>query len=109
MIGGTPVTTGRFTATNAKDLSAPFQRHHRGTSVPRGRLPREGTDGSDLSDRPRRRHRGDLDRALSRTTRRRPFTLKPLAGPIAADAIDHVTYSIPSNLASFPTGTATIQ
>ena len=38
-----------------------------------------------------------------------PFTLKPLVSMIAADATDHVTYSIPTNLGSFPTGTATIQ
>ncbi len=35
-----------------------------------------------------------------------PFLLKPLVGDIPADAMDHVTYPIGQNLASFPTGSA---
>ena len=38
-----------------------------------------------------------------------PFTLKPLVGAIAADAVDHVTYSVGNNAAGFPTGSATIR
>ena len=38
-----------------------------------------------------------------------PFTLKPLVGAIAADAVDHVTYAVGNNAAGFPTGSATIR
>jgi hypothetical protein len=38
-----------------------------------------------------------------------PFTLKLLLGAISAMATDHVTYAMGANLASFPSGTATIQ
>jgi len=33
-----------------------------------------------------------------------PFTLKPLVGAIPANAVDHVTYNMDLNLASFPSG-----
>jgi hypothetical protein len=39
-----------------------------------------------------------------------PYTLKPLMGPIAANAVDHETYSMPNMAtATFPTGTAVIR
>jgi len=34
-----------------------------------------------------------------------PFTLKPLVGNIPVNAVDHTTYMMNTNLASFPTGT----
>ena len=38
-----------------------------------------------------------------------PFTLKPLVGPIPADAVDHETYTVGNNIMSFPTGSAVIR
>ena len=108
VIGGTPVTTGRFTATDAADSSAPFSGSEAGPpfpgedflmNAPTGlSFPTDlagGTAVISIEPEP-----DDSDA---------PFTLKPLVGTIATDATDHVTYSIPTNLASFPTGTATIQ
>ena len=108
VIGGTPVTTGRFTATDAVDLSNPFSGTVPGppfpgedflVNAPTGLVFPTDLAGATavISIEP------DPDDSSG------PFTLKPLAGPIAANATDHVTYSIPINLASFPTGTATIQ
>ena len=108
VIGGTPVTTGRFTATDAIDQSAPFS----------GTLPGPSFPGEDfLVNAPMGlAFPTDLAGATAVISiepepddSSAPFTLKPLVGAIAADATDHVTYSIPTNLASFPSGTATIQ
>jgi hypothetical protein len=38
-----------------------------------------------------------------------PYTLKPLVGMIPSNAVDHTTYMMSLNLASFPTGSATIK
>ena len=108
VISGTPVTTGRFTATDAADSSAPFSGSEAGppfpgedflVNAPSGlSFPTDLAGGTAvISIEP------EPDDASG------PFTLKPLAGGIAADATDHVTYSIPNNVASFPTGTATIR
>ena len=108
VIEGTPVTTGRFTATDAADLSAPFSGSQPGPpfpgedflmNAPMGLVfPTDLAGGTAvISIEP------EPDDSAA------PFTLKPLAGPIEANATDHVTYSIPSNLASFRAGTATIQ
>ena len=108
MIGGTPVTSGRFTATDMMDLGDPFSGTEPGppfpgedflVNAPTGLVfPTDLAGGTAvISIEP------EPDDSAA------PFTLKPLAGMIAAGATDHVTYSIPSNLASFPTGTATIR
>ena len=106
MIGGTPVTTGRFTATDAVDLSDPFSGSEPGPPFPGEDFLVNAPTGlvfpTDLAG-------GTAVISIEPDDSAVPFTLKPLAGAIAADATDHVTYSIPSNLASFPTGTATIR
>ena len=108
VIGGTPVTTGRFTATDAADLSAPFSGTDPGPPFPGEDFLINAPTGlafpTDLAG-----GMAVISIEPEPDDSSAPFTLKPLAGPIAADATDHVTYSIPSNLASFPTGTATIQ
>ena len=108
VIAGTPVTTGRFTATDAVDLSAPFSGTDPGPPFPGEDFLMNAPTGLTFPT--------DLAGATAVISIEpepddspAPFTLKPLVGPIAADATDHVTYSIPSNLGSFPTGTATIQ
>ena len=108
VIGGTPVTSGRFTATDMVDLGDPFSGTEPGppfpgegflVNAPTGLVfPTDLAGGTAvISIEP------EPDDSAA------PFTLKPLVGMIAAGATDHVTYSIPSNLASFPTGTATIR
>ena len=108
VIGGTPVTTGRFTVTNAVDLSAPFSGTEPGPPFPGEdflvNAPTGLTFPTDLAGAT-----AVISIEPEPDDSSAPFTLKPLAGAIATDATDHVTYSIPSNLASFPTGTATIR
>jgi hypothetical protein len=109
VIGGTPVTTGRFTATDVADFSDPYS----------GTMTAPPFPGEDFLVNPPTGVAFPTDLANGGTAvisiepepddSTAPFTLKPLVGPIAANATDHVTYSIPTNLASFPTGTATIQ
>jgi hypothetical protein len=110
VISGTPVTTGRFTATDVVDFSDPYSGTMAGPAFP----------GEDFLVNPPTGLTFPTDLALAGATAvisiepepddsTAPFTLKPLVGPIAANATDHVTYSILTNLASFPTGTATIQ
>ena len=108
VIGGTPVTTGRFTATDAEDLSAPFSGTEPGPPFPGEDFLENAPTGLTFPT--------DLAGATAVISiepepddSSAPFTLKPLLGAIATDATDHVTYSIPSNLTSFPTGTATIR
>ena len=108
VIGGTPVTTGRFTATDAVDLSDPFSGAEAGPPFPGEDFLVNAPMGLSFPT--------DLAGATAVISiepepddSSAPFTLKPLVSMIAADATDHVTYSIPTNLGSFPTGTATIQ
>lgn len=106
--GGQPVTSGRFTAVDAVDFDDPFSSTQGGppfpgedylVNAPSGlTFPTDLAGGTAVvSIEP------DPDDSAA------PFTLKPLAGAIPADAVDHVTYSIPNNVSSFPTGTAVIR
>ena len=108
VIGGTPVTTGRFTETDAVDLSDPFSGVEPGPPFPGEdflvNAPAGLTFPTDLAG-----ETAVISIEPEPDDSPAPFTLKPLVGAIDANATDHVTYSIPTNLASFPTGTATIQ
>jgi len=108
VIGGKPVTTGRFTAVNAADQAAPFSGSMGAplfpgedflVNAPAGlTFPTTlagGTAVISIEPQP------DDSPA--------PFALKPLVGAILATALDHVTYSLGNNAAGFPTGTATIR
>ena len=108
VIGGTPVTTGRFTAVDEADLAAPFSGAEPGppfpgedflSNAPAGMVfPTDLAGGTAvISIEP------DPDDSTA------PFTLKPIVGAIAADAVDHVTYSVGNNAAGFPTGSARIR
>ena len=108
VIGGTPVTTGRFTATDLMDDSDPFSGGEAGPPFPGEDFLVNAPAGLSFPT--------DLAGATAVISiepkpddSAAPFTLKPLAGGISANATDHVTYSIPANLSSFPTGTAAIQ
>ncbi len=107
VIGGTPVTTGRFTSVDAVDLADPFSGTEGGppfpgedflVNAPSGMMFPTDLAGATavISIEP------DPDDAPG------PFTLKPLVGTIPADATDHVTYAM-GNAAGFPTGSASIR
>lgn len=108
VIDGQPVTTGRFTSATAADDAAPFSGAGGGPPFPGedfvANAPAGLTFPTDLaggtaviSIEP---HPDDSPA---------PFTLKPLVGMIATDAVDHVTYDLGNNASAFPTGTATIR
>ena len=106
--GGTPVTSGTFTAVDMADDSAPFSGTMAGppfpgedylVNAPAGLVfPTDLAGGTAvISIEP------DPDDSSA------PFTLKPLVGAIPAGAVDHVTYSMEDNLGSLPTGAASIR
>jgi hypothetical protein len=108
VINGTPVTTGKFSDVAAADDAAPYSGPQAGPpfpgedflqNAPAGlTFPTDIANGTAvISIEPF----PDDDPA--------PFTLKPLAGPIPANATDHVLYPIDNNTAGFPNGSATIQ
>jgi hypothetical protein len=107
VIGGTPVSTGRFTSVDAVDLADPFSGTEGGppfpgedflVNAPSGMVFPTDLAGATavISIEP------DPDDGPG------PFTLKPLVGMIPADAMDHVTYAM-GNAAGFPTGSASIR
>lgn len=106
VINGTPVTSGTFRQVNVVDDSDPFSGTMPGppfpgedylNNAPSGlTFPTDIAGGTAvISIEP------DPDNSPN------PFTLKPLAQPIPASAIDHFTYDMGQNLGSFPTGTVT--
>ncbi len=108
VMGGTPVTSGTFTAVDMVDDGAPFSGTMDGppfpgedylVNAPAGLAFPTDLAGSTavISIEP------DPDDAGT------PFTLKPLVGMIPASAVDHTTYSLGSNLGSLPTGAANIR
>ncbi len=106
VINGTPVTSGKFTAEDMADMSAPYSSNQNAgppfpgedyvMNAPAGMsFPTNLSGGKAvISVEP------DPDNSPM------PFTLKPLAGNIPADATDHMNYDMNMN-ANFPTGTAT--
>jgi hypothetical protein len=106
LIGGKPVTTGTFTMSTGPDGSAPY-------SGPASSPPFPGEDfimnapaGTTFPT--------NLSGGLAVISVEpfpdnspAPFLLKPLVGNIPVTAMDHVTYNLTLNAASFPTGTAT--
>ena len=108
VIGGTPVTTGRFTAVDVADDDDPFSGAEPGPPFP----------GEDFLNRAPAGLTFPIDLAGGTAVisiepepddSPAPFTFKPLVGAILADATDHVTYSIGNNASAFPTGTAVIR
>ncbi len=109
VIGGQPVTTGRFTAVDMVDDDDPFSSTMAGppfpgedflVNAPTGlTFPTDiagGTAVISIEPEPD-------DSAM-------PYTLKPLMGGIDAAAVDHVTYAVPNMAAmTFPTGSAAIR
>jgi hypothetical protein len=108
VIGGTPVTTGRFTALDAVDLDDPFSGTEAGPPFPGEdflvNAPAGLTFPTDLAGAT-----AVISIEPEPDDSSAPFTLKPLVGGIDAAAVDHVTYSIANNASGFPIGTATIR
>jgi hypothetical protein len=107
VIDGVPVTTGKFTSTMAVDFSAPYSGAMEGPpfpgedflmNAPSGLVfPTDISGGTAvISVEP------EPDDASS------PFTLKPLAGMIPSNAVDHLTYSMDNNAMTFPSGSASV-
>lgn len=105
LINGTPVTTGTFTTAMGADAAAtysgtsaapPFPGEDFITNAPAGTtFPTNLSGGlAVISVEP------FPDNSPA------PFLLKPLAGIIPNPALDHVTYNMTLNVASFPVGTA---
>jgi hypothetical protein len=107
VIGGQPVTSGRFTSATMADLSAPYS-----SNIAPG-PPFPGEDY--LMNAPAGlTFPADLSGGLAVITVEpepdnspKPFSMKPLVGNIPAAAADHVTYNMSLNPVSLPTGVIT--
>jgi hypothetical protein len=107
VINGTPVTTGRFTDPAAADNAAPYSGSQPGPPFPGEdflmNAPAGLTFPTDLAGAT-----AVISIEPSPDDDPAPFTLKPLAGMIPANAVDHVTYSMDNNSAGVPGGSVTI-
>lgn len=108
VIGSTPVTTGTFTNPAAADESAPFSGSEKAPLFPGEDFLKNAPSGltfpTDL-----RGGTAVISIEPSPDDSPSPFTLKPLLGAIAADAVNNTTYSFANQASGFPTGTALIQ
>ena len=108
VIDGTPVSTGTFIDVAAADLNAPYSGSEAGPPFPGedflNNAPTGLTFPTDLAG-----GTAVISIEPSPDDDAGPFTLKPLVGSIASDAVDHVKYSMDNNSSGFPTGTATIK
>ena len=107
VIGGIPVTTGRFTSAALADLSAPYS----SLFAPAPPFPGEDfimnapaglTFPTNLSGGV-----AVISVEPQPDNSPAPFTLKPLIANIPAAALDHVTYNMGLNTAVLPSGTIT--
>src|SRR5262249_41453412 len=94
VIGGTPVSTGRFTSASGSDQAAPFSGPNPGPPFPGEDFVQAAPAGLSVAPAP--------DAAPA------PFVLKPLVGMVPATGVDHKDYVLDNKAAGFPTGTATI-
>jgi hypothetical protein len=105
VINGIPVTTGKFNSVNAADQSAPFSGPMAGPPFPGEdflmNAPMGLTFPTDLSG-----GMAVISIEPVPDNSEMPFLLKPLAGQIPQDAMEHTVYEMGLNLTSFPTGTA---
>ncbi len=106
VIDGMPVTTGKFTMFDTEDESAPYSGNMPGPPFPGEDFLMNAPGGltfpTDLSGMT-----GVISIEPDPDNSPGPFLLKPLVGSIPANAMDHTTYTMGSNVAnSFPTGTA---
>jgi hypothetical protein len=105
VINGVPVTTGTFTSPSGADASAPFSGPNAGPPFPGEDFLVNAPAGLSF---PTNLAGGMAVISIepSPDNSSAPFTLKPLVGPIPANATDHTAYPMNLNAGSFPTGTA---
>ncbi|MFZ0389834.1 MAG: anti-sigma factor [Calditrichia bacterium] len=108
VINGTPVTSGKFTAADMADESAPYS-----STMPAPPFPGEDyltnapaglTFPTDLSG-----GMAVISIEPDPDDDPAPFAFKPLVGMIPSNAMDHTVYNMNSNITSFFSGTATIK
>lgn len=106
VITGEPVTTGKFTALDQADDSAPFSGSMAGPAFPGEDYLMNAPAGlsfpTDLSD-------ATIVISIEPVPDNSdaPFLLKPLVGTVPSSALDHTPYILDQNLTSFPSGTVT--
>ena len=107
VIGGAPVSTGRFNTSTGVDLEAVFSGALSGPPFP----------GEDFLFNPPDGLTFPVDLAggvavisvePAPDDSAAPFTLKPLVGAIPEDATDHTVYALENQAGGFPSGTARI-
>ncbi len=108
VVNNRPLTTGRFLNPRAPDNAAPYSGTSGGPAFPGEDYVRNAPSGLTFPV--------DLRGATIAITIEpepddspAPFAFKPLLGPVAATAVDHVTYMLPNRAATLATGTATIR
>ncbi|MCI0845423.1 MAG: hypothetical protein J4N87_08680, partial [Chloroflexi bacterium] len=107
VIDGVPVSSGRFLETDKIDQDDPFSGTEGGPPFPGEDYLVNAPTGlvfpTDLSG-----GTAVISVEPSPDDSSAPFTLKPLIGPIAEDAVDHVTYLLAPGGSDLPSGSAVI-
>ena len=107
VMGGTPVTTGKFTSPVTADGDAPYSGPSGGPPFPGEDFLANAPEGlmfpTDLAGQ-----MAVISVEPSPDDSGAPFTLKPLVGAIPSGATDHTTYSLENRAGGFPVGVATI-
>ncbi|MBT8385821.1 MAG: hypothetical protein KJO12_00290, partial [Ignavibacteria bacterium] len=102
VINGTPVSTGTFTDATVIDDADPYSNTMPGPPFPGEdflvNAPTGLTFPTDIAGGV-----AVISIEPSPDNSANPFTLKPLVGDIPANAVDHTTYMMSTNLSSFPT------
>ncbi len=107
VVDGTPISTGTFTSVTGADSDASFSGSQPGPPFPGEDLLVNAPAGLDFPvDLAGKTVVISVEPVPDNSPA--PFTLKPLVGPVAADAIDHTPYSMNNNAANTnPTGSVT--
>ncbi|MDW7695322.1 anti-sigma factor [Flammeovirgaceae bacterium SG7u.111] len=108
VIGGTPVSSGTFSAVDAADDAAPFSGSEPGPPFPGEDFLMNAPSGLTFPT--------DLSGATMVISiepvpdnSSAPFLLKPLVGAAPANAMDHTAYGMNQNLGSLPTGSVSAE
>lgn len=108
VMNGIPVTTGTFTDVMNYDDADPYSSTEPGPPFPGEDFVENAPEGltfpTDIAG-----GTAVISIEPSPDDDAGPFAFKPLVGMIAVDAVDHTTYMMDTNLASFPTGIAMIK